>query len=301
MSTSIELASYHDVLKRRARTFRLAAVVLGTRCRDDAAVLYAFCRAADDAVDEGLSPPQAHAALDALERGLVDGAGPAVARAVADLHATRGLPLEAARDLIAGMRRDVGTVRIADDAALLGYAYLVAGTVGVMMCPLLGVTDARASRHAADLGMAMQITNICRDVAEDAERGRVYLPASRLVIAGITAEQILDGSAPRAALRQVIAGLLERGDALYRSADEGLRFLPPRARLAVLLASRLYRGIGMELLRRGADPFLGRAVVPLRYKAWWLVVAFVAWVRIGLGLGLARTFHPAEAGRGRAG
>jgi phytoene synthase len=168
-----------------------------------------------------------------------------------------------------------------------------------MMCPLLGVKDARAMQYASQLGMAMQITNICRDVAEDAERGRVYLPASRLAGVGLTAAQILDGSAPRCALRGVISGLLSRADTLYRSAEAGLRFLPPRARLAVLLAGRLYRGIGVELLRRGADPFSGRAVVPLRYKAWWILAAFAAWVRIGLGL--ARTFHPAEAGRSRAG
>ena len=299
MTSAGELTSYHEVLARRARTFRLAAVVLGSRARDDAAVLYAFCRAADDAADDGRDPQSASRELDALERGLVSEEGAAVARAVRWLHAARGVSLEAAQARLTGVRRDVGTVRIADDAELLEYAHLVAGTVGIMMCPILGVREPRATRYAAELGMAMQITNICRDVAEDAARGRVYLPASRLRAAGLAPAQILDASAPRAKLREVIAGLLARADTLYESADEGLRFLPPRARLAVLLASRLYRAIGLELLRRGADPFRGRAVVSFWYKLWWCMLAVFFWLRVAIAPGPA--FHSTEARRSRAG
>ncbi len=298
MSTAADLTGYRELLARRARTFRLASVVLGTRARDDAAVLYAFCRAADDAADDGHDPQTAHQALDSLELGLTSDGGAPVAREVALLHVERGVSLDAARGLVAGVRRDLGTVRIADDAELLDYAYLVAGTVGVMMCPILGVQDSRATRHAAELGMAMQITNICRDVAEDARNGRVYLPESRLRSAGLTAAQIIDGSAPRAALSTVITGLLARADALYESADGGLRFLPPRARLAVLLASRLYRAIGLEILRRGADPFRGRAVLPFWYKLFWCVLALSVWLRVGFSATF--TLHAAGARR-RAG
>jgi 15-cis-phytoene synthase len=278
MTASLELAGYRAVLSQRARTFRLAAIALPSGSRDAAAALYAFCRAADDAADEALDPVVAHRELDALERGIAGDDGPAVARVVLELHREHGLSLQAARGLIAGVRSDIGEVRIADDADLLGYAYLVAGTVGVMMCPLLDVRSATAQQHASDLGMAMQITNICRDVAEDARRGRVYLPSERLRGAGIQPEQVLDGTADRAALRVVIRSLLQRADNLYESGERGIPFLPPRARLAVLIASRLYRAIGLELLRQGGDPFRRRAVVPPLSKLWWALAALVAWL-----------------------
>ena len=287
MTTTIELASYRAVLSKRARTFRLAALALPADARDDAAVLYAFCRAADDAADDAADPEVGRRDLDDLERGL-EGSGPAVATAVARLHRERGVSLDAARELIAGVRSDIGVVRIADDAALLSYAYLVAGTVGVMMCPLLGVHDPAAQRYAADLGRAMQITNICRDVAEDAARGRVYLPAARLEAAGLSTASILDGSADRSALRAVLTALLARADLLYASGDRGFSFLPARARLAVILASRLYRAIGLELLRGGGDPFRGRAFVPAWRKLLWSLAAFAVWLC---------TFWPRRDGR----
>lgn len=163
------------------------------------------------------------------------------------------------------------------------------------MCPLLDVRSATAQRHAADLGMAMQITNICRDVAEDARRGRVYLPADRLRGAGIEPEQVLDGSVDRSALAGVIRSLLERADSLYESGDQGARFLPSRARLAVLIASRLYRAIGLELLRQGGDPFRRRAVVPSWSKIRWAFVALVAW----LGSFIPRRVRPLAPRRSR--
>ncbi len=295
MTTALELAGYRAVLSKRARTFRLAALALPRESRDAAAALYAYCRAADDAADEAQDPVVAHRELDALERGLEAESGPAVAQAVVGLHREHGLSLEAARGLIAGVRSDIGEVRIADDDALLAYAYLVAGTVGVMMCPLLDVRSATAQKHAADLGMAMQITNICRDVAEDARRGRVYLPVARLSAAGIEPAQVLDGSVDRVALRGVISSLLARADGLYESGELGTPFLPPRARLAVLIASRLYRAIGLELLRQGGDPFRRRAVVPAWSKILWALAALVAW----LGSFVAARVDPVAPRRSR--
>ena len=274
-----ELATCHEVMQKKARTFRWAARLLGTRCRDDAAVLYAFCRAADDAADEATDPASASAALDALEQGLTrEGAGPG--RALAALAEQRGMSLSPARELLAGVRQDVGVVRVADDAELLQYAYLVAGTVGLLMCGVLGARNPRAERYAVQLGIAMQITNICRDVAEDAARGRVYLPERRLVAAGTSQAEVLAGTAPRAAVSKVVQELLAVADGFYRSADLGLRYLPPRARLAVLMASRMYRAIGDVLRRRDCDPFLGRAIVSPMAKVGLTLVAFVAWVGI---------------------
>ncbi len=277
----VELAGAHGVMQKRARTFRWAARLLGTTCRDDAAVLYAFCRAADDAADEATDRAQAVADLDALERSLSkDGDGPG--RALAVLAEQRGMSLAPARELLAGVRQDTDLVRLADDAELLQYAYLVAGTVGLMMCGVLGARDQRAERYAIQLGIAMQITNICRDVAEDAARGRVYLPERRLRAAGTSQTALLAGTAPKEAIAKVVSDLLAVADGFYRSADQGLRYLPSRARLAVLMASRMYRAIGDVLRRRGCDPFLGRAVVSPLAKIALTLVALVSWVGLAV-------------------
>jgi 15-cis-phytoene synthase len=180
-----------------------------------------------------------------------------------------GLPLESALELIAGVRSDLERVRMETDAELLRYCYRVASTVGLMMSAVLGVRRREALPHAVDLGIAMQLTNIARDVAEDAAMGRVYLPAERLRRAGVDPEALVAGTADRARVAQVVCQLLELADAYYRSADGGMRDIPLRVRPAILVASRVYRAIGVRLRRRGADALAGRTVVPWHEKLFW--------------------------------
>jgi phytoene synthase len=265
----------------QGRSFWLASKLLPSGLRDEAAIVYAFCRAADDAADELTDTRRAHETLDALERGLAAD-GPAPARAMRELFARRGLGLDPARLLLSGVRRDLGSVRIEDDQELLHYAWLVAGTVGQMMAELLGARDPRARFYAVQLGIAMQITNVCRDVAEDLARGRVYLPERRLRAAGTSQRALLAGCAPRDAVAAVVRDLLVLADRLYASADRGMRFLPTRARLCVLVASRVYRAIGLRLRARGCDALRGRVVVSLPVKLGWVVAAIVAWITLAL-------------------
>lgn len=274
---AVVVAESRAVLATHARSFRWAAAFLPAERRDDAAVLYAFCRAADDAVDEAPDPTGAEAALATLADGLRAG-GPPVARALREVAARRGMSLRAARQLVDGLAGDLEPVVVADDVALLRYCYHAAGTVGVMMSPLLGVTDPRALAHAVDLGIAMQLTNICRDVAEDAARGRVYLPRTRLEAAGTSPEDLLAGRADPQRVAVVVRDLLALADAYYQSADQGMRFIPARARLAILVASRIYRAIGWRLRRRGGDALAGRTVVPASEKVLWVVVALGFWL-----------------------
>jgi phytoene synthase len=274
---SVDVEACRSVLHQRARSFRWATLFLDPGRRDDVAILYAFCRAVDDAADDGRDAERAAMDLDVLERGLVGGDAP-LARAVRAVASRRGLPIDAARDLIRGARRDLGPVRIETDDDLLEYGYLVAGTVGRMACALLGAVHPSAEPHAIHLGIAMQITNVCRDVAEDAAAGRVYLPEARLRRAGTSQEEILRGTASREAVAAVVRDLLELADAYYRSGDDGLAYLPPRPRLAATIASRLYRAIGLRLLASGADPLAGRAVVPPWSKLAWGASAVVAWL-----------------------
>ncbi|MCP4805739.1 MAG: phytoene/squalene synthase family protein [Proteobacteria bacterium] len=255
-------------LAKGSKSFGFAAWFLADDEWDDAARVYAFCREVDDIADDELAPAQKRRA--ALDRLTLDvraehSDAPAVL-ALLEVHRRRALDLGAASELIAGCRSDVGQVRIASDDELVRYGYRVASTVGLMMCGVLGVRDPDALPFAIDLGVAMQITNICRDVKEDAENGRIYLPADRLRAAGVEPTELIEGSADRRAVSRVVLDLLDLAERYYASAWEGLRYLPWRARFAILIASRVYRRIGVNLRRADGDALAGRTIVPLQSK-----------------------------------
>ena len=272
--------SSREVLATHSRTFRLASLWLPAAARREVAVLYALCRLIDDTADETVDCKQAKRSLHHIRRE-VDGAvqpRPLVAE-FTDIAARRGIDLGAVRELIDGVTGDLATVRMESDADLLRYCYRVAGTVGLMMCPLLGVEDRRAIPHAIDLGIAMQLTNICRDVREDAMRNRVYLPESRLNEVGISASHIVDRRVAEKSLARVVEGVLDLADRYYQSADQGMHYIPRRSRLAILVASRTYRAIGVRLRRRRCRVMAGRAVVPAWEKARWTASAILHWLR----------------------
>jgi phytoene synthase len=152
-----------------------------------------------------------------------------------------------------------------------------------MMCAVLGVRDPRAWRHAVDLGIAMQLTNIARDVLEDARLARVYLPAERLRVYGVAPEDLVRGDADPEAVSLVVSEVLTIAEDYYRSGDAGMRFLPPRPRWAILIASRLYRGIGRRLRRRHqSNPLAGRVMVPWLEKLALIGSATLSWLRLSI-------------------
>lgn len=277
MSTALTAPTARAELARGSRSFGFAAHFLPADQWDDAARVYAFCRLVDDLADEpGLDDKVRHAALAAVDaelRGLIPPRSEVAA--LREVHARRGLDLDAARALVAACAGDIGGVRISDDTALLRYCYGVASTVGLLMCGVLGVRDRAAMAHAIDLGIAMQLTNLCRDVLEDARSDRVYLPATRLRRVGVDPEDLVAGTADRHAVSLVVCDLLRLAERYYDSAWDGLRDVPPRARFAILVAARVYRRIGLTLLHRGGDALAGRTVVPFRAKVSEALVAVV--------------------------
>ncbi len=277
------------VLSRHAKSFRWAAVFLPSSTRRDAALAYTFCRLVDDTVDEASSVDEARAKLahlEAMVRGRVK--ANQLVGAYVSMCERRSIGLEPACDLLRGVRSDLAEVRVTGAEELDEYCYRVAGTVGLMMCGVLLVSSSRAHRHAIDLGKAMQLTNICRDVLEDARRGRVYLPLTDLARRGLTQGAVIalaqgqlgdDSKRVRDGVARVVRGLLERAELLYESGSHGLHFIPGRARLAILVASRVYREIGRRLIRqRGADPFEGRVVVPMWRKLFLTGTAVVRYL-----------------------
>ncbi|WP_127996383.1 phytoene/squalene synthase family protein [Piscinibacter defluvii] len=275
----VDLAACRAQLANGSRTFLAASLLLPRAVRGPACALYAFCRLADDAVDGGDDP---HAAaqmlrgrLDRLYRG---DAWPVPAdRALAAVVARFGIPQALPAALIDGFEWDAAGRRYDTLAELEDYAARVAGTVGAMMSLLMGTRDAAALARACDLGVAMQLSNIARDVGEDALAGRLYLPRRWLQEAGIDPEAWL--AAPR--FDERLAGVLERllahADMLYARAGAGVARLPLACRPSINAARFLYAAIGHEVARRGYDSVSTRAVVPRRRKLAGLARALVTW------------------------
>ena len=255
------------VLRRHGRTFFFASHLLGRRHAERAATLYAFCRHVDNLADEASDPKAARIALSGVADALRAGRAEDVwTCAMLSLQAGTGMAVAPALDLITGVASDLDEVRIADEAELVRYAYRVAGTVGLMMCAVLDVHDPRAHPFAVDLGIAMQLTNIARDVGEDARMGRRYLPASW--IGDVPATAIV---APDAALQRDLCDatrrLLALAERYYASGEAGLAFLPARARIAILAAARMYRAIGTRIAANDYRSWDQRAVVGSTAKA----------------------------------
>lgn len=267
-----------------SKSFALASRVLPRGCRDEVAVLYAWCRRADDAVDE-VPPADQPAALARLRRELDDvyaGTPPAddvVLRAFAAVVRARAIPRRYPEALLDGMAMDVTGTRYATIADLIGYCWNVASVVGLMMSHVMGVRDDAALRRAAHLGMAMQLTNVCRDVAEDWARGRLYVPDEVLArhgAAGLHAR--LGGPLPAdavPALAGAVRELLALADRYYASGDRGLSALPWRGALAVRAARRVYAAIGGRIAAQRHDVTAGRAITSTARKLWLLAGACV--------------------------
>ena len=269
-------AAAHAALAAKGRSFHWARRLLGAVHADRATRLYGFCRRVDDVADETQSPEVAQAALYALGQSLRAGASqdPLTADTIRLLHDCEidpAIPLE----LIAGVSGDLLSVRVANETELLRYCYRVAGTVGLMMSAVLDVKDPRALPHAIDLGIAMQLTNLCRDVREDALADRRYLPAS-LVGQIDPARLIQPTEADRSTVCGAVATLLDLADVYYRSGEDGLIYLPASARSSILVAARVYRAIGGRLRRRGCDYWSSRAWVPMGGKAVITIKALAA-------------------------
>lgn len=271
-TANADAAHARAVFRHHSRTFSAAAAWLAPKTHDAVATVYLFCRTVDDLADDHPDPE----ALARIAAELREEAPPSPLVAALLALRAHGVPMSAAVQLVEGCRSDLGAVRVPDEAALVRYGYLVAGTVGRLTSPLLGVTDPRATRFAVDLGIAMQLSNIARDVGEDAARDRIYLPATWLAEAGLVEADVLRGGRDEA-VAGVVARVVALAERYYDSADHGFPFLPWRARLAVAYAARRYRAIGKLAAARGAEAVRSRSVLSRPAQVRWMVQApFVA-------------------------
>ncbi len=282
-----DLAACHTALRNGSKTFLAASMLLPRRVHEPASALYAFCRLADDAVDAvdaadaiqgpGMRSARQGAVVCLRERLVQAYAGTpqphAADRALATVVARYGIPQALFDALLEGFEWDLQGHRYDSLEQLHDYAARVAGTVGAMMALLMGVRTPEGLARACDLGVAMQLSNIARDVGEDALMGRLYLPRAWLVEAGIAPDAWLARPVFSPALGAVVQRLLAAADALYRRVDAGVARLPLACRPGINAARFLYAEIGHEVARAGGDSVARRARVPASRKAWLLLRA----------------------------
>ena len=263
-----DLSHCKALLARGSKSFSLAARLLPRALRDDAAIFYAYCRVADDLIDEGEDPD---AALTELRRRLdgVYGETPdddPVDRALTYLVAKHMLPRAPFDALLEGFEWDVKERRYVEFADVIAYSARVASAVGVVMSMMMGVRDHFVLARACDLGAAMQLTNIARDVAEDAARGRSYLPEEWLNDAGTHSDDFLATPSDSSGVRQTIERLLGEAERLYERSEAGMPHLPKSARAGVYAARLIYADIGRVIKDQGYNPMKGRAYISLFRK-----------------------------------
>ena len=285
-AASSDHADCRMAIQEGSKTFYAASMVLPPKVRQPAYGLYAFCRMSDDAIDLNGGSLQALERLRERLARVYEGRPLPCAedRAMADLVRDFGIPRSVPEALLEGLAWDAQGRRYETIEDLQDYAARVASTVGVMMSLIMGVRSTEALARACDLGTAMQLTNIARDVGEDARAGRVYLPLSWLREVGLDEQSFLANPQASDEVKSVVARLLQEADRLYKKARQGIAHLPPNCRPAIATAALLYAEIGRKLERSGLDSINQRARVSGKRKLALLAQATLSVPFLSKGL-----------------
>lgn len=278
-----DLEHCRESIRTGSYSFHAASRLLPADVRDPALALYAFCRLADDEVDEGNQKRRAvlnlQNRLDDIYAGRPRNAPEdrAFAAIVEDFEMPKALP----DALLEGLAWDAQERRYDDLSGVRGYSARVASAVGVMMCVLMRVREADALARACDLGVAMQLTNIARDVGEDARAGRIYLPLDWFDDAGLDVGAFLSNPSPQPAVRRMTSRLLAEAHRLYLRSEAGVPALPRASRMGIYAARYIYDGIGKDVRSAGHDNITRRAHTSSLQKLGWMGQAIV---RSGLSM-----------------
>ena len=267
----LSLAESYELCRRvqraHSRTYYFSTRLFPPEVRPHVYALYAFMRYADEIVDNPgrTAPYEQLAALEAFERETLaavsgEGVPNPVLRAYANTVRERGISPETISAFMASMKMDTNTFRYPTYADLEDYTYGSAAVVGLMMCRVVGVEDERADEHARALGVAMQLSNFLRDLKEDWNRGRVYLPLEDLKRFSYTEEDIAAGVVDERFVA-LMRFETERARRLYAFSDEGIPYIPRGRRYPVVVARELYAAILERIEARGYDVYSRRAEV----------------------------------------
>ncbi|MCB0403173.1 MAG: phytoene/squalene synthase family protein [Bdellovibrionales bacterium] len=262
-----------SVIKVGSKSFSLSAHLFGKEKRDGAFLLYGWCRYCDDEIDKASASETSEqlqrrlATLRELTEASYSSSPMSHPVFAAFQHVVHkyGIPRHYPFELLEGMAMDIRQEKYPDLDTVVLYAYRVAGCVGLMMAHVMGVSSDKALRHASDMGIAMQLTNIARDVYEDASMGRVYLPEVWLREEGIARDAIREAcNTPK--LVRVVSRLLDVADGYYASGDAGLKYLSLRSACTVASARYVYAEIGNRVRMRGIHAWSTRTWVSLPRK-----------------------------------
>ena len=267
-----------EIVRFHSKTFYLSSLFLSAEKKRAVWAVYAFCRTADDIIDRIAPARERLDAIDAWERQLVAAYNGVttdpIFAAFADSAQRFNIPIEPGLDLLRGARMDVTIRRYDTYDDLREYCYLVASTVGLLVMPILGTMTPEAAAYGIALGRAMQMTNILRDVGEDARMDRIYLPAEDLQRFGCSESAILEEVIDER-FTALMAFEIDRVRKMYAEAEPGIAMLSPESRYTVRLALSLYRRILERIEANDFDVFRRRAYVPFRAKMLTaLTVAF---------------------------
>lgn len=267
IESEIILSRPDQVLRSNGQSFYFASRIFPQNQMNRVSVLYSICRYIDDCADEH----DVNFAREKLKRLRSVLNGLTANTSIATQNESElwfeqkvqqvkswGVKEQNISDLLKGAEDDLDRTLIPDEAQLLEYCYLVAGVVGLMMCPLIGVEKREAHPAAVNLGIAMQLTNICRDVDEDNKNGRIYLP--ELGSVSLLSNQPVKVS-------ETVRKYLDMADRYYEKGYQGLSYIPFRARLVILIAGEVYRHIGVKIRKNNYDVLSGRTYLNLLEKA----------------------------------
>lgn len=265
-------------IRKGSKSFAVASLFFSRHQKEAAWKLYSWCRYCDDQIDE-VSVEIAVDRVKLLQQQteLCWQDVPLEEfqfRGLQQVRQQYHLPLHYSLDLLRGMEMDVQGRCYDSLQELEEYCYCVAGVVGLMMCHIMGVRSDKALSHAVAMGKAMQLTNICRDIREDFERGRIYLPQSWMAERGVKAEELLV-PLNRAALVEMQEKLLLRAEQLYEEGFAGLRFLSLRSAWAVLIAAKVYSQIGSLIRKEPTRGLENRIYVTLPRKIFLILFTLI--------------------------
>ena len=264
--TSFKTNTYS--IKSEGKSFYWASFFLPKKNRIAASRLYSICRYLDDVAD--------NSKLDTSSqiKNIFNQIKENESSEINIFFKKNNINLGILKDLIDGLISDQQNVRVTDEKELIDYSYKVAGTVGLMMLPIINTKDAEARKHAIDLGIAMQLTNIARDVYEDAKMNRLYLPKEWL--GQVSVSDLIDNELDdqkKKLIELSIKNLIELSDKYYANGFSGMKFIPLRTRLAIFFAAKIYKGIGEKIKSGGYVYKLERIFLNKLEKLWITIIS----------------------------
>ena len=262
-ATSVEIGyrQSREITRREAKNFYYAFLTLPQERRRAIYVAYAFCRFCDDAVDTAESVDQKMATLQSLHASLNDAytgrSSDPLFLALADVADRHDIPEEYFKQVIHGVESDLTKVRYRDFEELRTYCYQVASVVGLICLQIFGYKDDSAREHAIDLGLAMQLTNIARDIQEDLELGRIYIPQDEIARFGYS-EEALEAGIVNESFINLMRFQAQRARGYFDSGFKLLPYLSPRSRACPAVMGQLYSKVLQRIEEAKFDVFQHR-------------------------------------------